>query len=96
MEVQKALVYYHSQKAGTLIKTNSGYEFVYDPVYLAGANAGPVSLSLPLTPNKFFNGKSGMFNLVDNSELSPAGKEKIKQVISERYSRLFDIGLLNR
>lgn len=48
-----AAVYYREKKAGVLIKTGSGYEFVYDPEYLADPAARPISLSLPLQGEKY-------------------------------------------
>jgi serine/threonine-protein kinase HipA len=39
--------------AGILSKTRAGYEFAYDPKYLAQSDAQPISLSMPLRPEKF-------------------------------------------
>ena len=48
-----AAVYYREKKAGVLTKTGAGYEFVYDPEYLAETGALPISLSLPLRVEKY-------------------------------------------
>ncbi len=52
-EITSAEVYYRDTKAGTLTKTEEGYEFTYDAEYLGDASAGPISLSLPLRGEKY-------------------------------------------
>ena len=42
-------VYYQDKLAGLISETDEGYEFAYDPQYLAGQSPRPVSLTLPLT-----------------------------------------------
>lgn len=50
---ETAMVYYGKRKAGILGKTKAGYEFTYDSDYLKGPAALPISLSLPLTSEKY-------------------------------------------
>lgn len=50
---QRACVYYRDKKAGTLDRTPSGYEFHYDPAYLAEPGAAPISLAMPLRSEKY-------------------------------------------
>jgi len=49
----RAAVFYEDRRAGTLAKTPDGFEFHYDPGYLAEPRAAPVSLALPLRPEKY-------------------------------------------
>jgi serine/threonine-protein kinase HipA len=51
--MMRAAVFYGDARAGTLAKTPAGYEFQYDPAYLAERDAAPVSLALPLRPEKY-------------------------------------------
>jgi len=51
--MRKAKIYMHEFWAGTLTEDENGYHFVYEPSYLESAFAEPVSLSLPLSGNKF-------------------------------------------
>ena len=46
----EARVLYSGKLAGKLIKTDNGYTFTYDKIYLANENAMPVSQTLPLSP----------------------------------------------
>ena len=46
--MRNARVYMHKEFAGFLMENEDGYSFVYDGVYLTGALAKPVSLTLPL------------------------------------------------
>ena len=48
-----AVVYYDKKKAGILSKTSAGYKFTYDPVYLTDPNVMPISLGMPLRPEKY-------------------------------------------
>lgn len=45
---KKGNVYYRDHLAGWITQTDDGYEFAYDPFYLASGDAEPVSLTLPL------------------------------------------------
>jgi len=47
------LVYYQDKYAGILAETDEGYEYSYDPDYLLNKDVKPVSLTLPLTVNKY-------------------------------------------
>lgn len=48
MSYRRADIYVNESKAGVLEETESGYQFLYDPDYLAMESAEPVSLTLPL------------------------------------------------
>ena len=48
-----ASVLYRDKRAGTLKKTATGFEFAYDSSYLNDPNAAPISLSMPLRPEKY-------------------------------------------
>lgn len=50
---RKGMVYYRNILAGIIEETDEGYEFVYVPEYLETAAARPVSLTLPLTKEKY-------------------------------------------
>ncbi len=51
--MSKALVLYKGKRAGILEETDEGYEFRYNKEYLAGADADPVSLTLPLSEKPY-------------------------------------------
>jgi len=46
--MRKAAVHLHGQQAGHLTQDEQGYTFAYTPEHLTGADAAPVSLTLPL------------------------------------------------
>jgi len=50
---KRGFVYYQDKFAGILAETDEGYEFSYDPDYLLKKNRKPISLTLPLTVNKY-------------------------------------------
>ncbi len=64
-----AAVYYREMKAGVLTKNRAGYEFIYDPEYLADPAARSISLSLPLRDDKYES--SRLFSFFDG--LLPEG-----------------------
>jgi serine/threonine-protein kinase HipA len=51
--MRAADIYMHDRKAGRLTHDEQGYRFAYDAVYLADANAKPISLTLPLREAPF-------------------------------------------
>lgn len=57
------------KKAGVLTKSRKGFEFVYDPAYLADPEARPISLSMPLRSPKYES--SRLFSFFDG--LLPEG-----------------------
>ena len=48
-----AYIYVRNVFAGVLAETDYGYSFAYDEEYLQSENATAVSLTLPLTENKY-------------------------------------------
>jgi serine/threonine-protein kinase HipA len=50
---RKGLVYFQDALAGVLAETDDGYEFTYQAEYLEHKNAKPVSLTLPLSTQKY-------------------------------------------
>lgn len=48
-----AYVYVRSRFAGVLKETDDGYAFQYDSAYLKGADASPVSLTLPIRAEEY-------------------------------------------
>lgn len=48
-----AYVYIRNSFAGELAETDEGYSFTYDKDYIAGDNATAVSLTLPLSEEKY-------------------------------------------
>jgi serine/threonine-protein kinase HipA len=46
-------VYVHDRLAGVIREDEEGFWFSYDPVYLADPEAAAVSLSLPLTAERY-------------------------------------------
>ena len=53
--MRKAIILMQGRMAGVLEEQPDGYEFRYDPVYLACADAVAVSLSLPLRADPYFD-----------------------------------------
>ena len=50
---RKGLVYFQDALAGVLAETDDGYEFTYRMDYLEHKDAKPVSLTLPLSTQKY-------------------------------------------
>lgn len=50
---KKGLVYFQEMLAGIIAETDEGYEFSYQTEYLENKNARPVSLTLPLSSQKY-------------------------------------------
>ncbi|EOR96534.1 hypothetical protein ADIARSV_0263 [Arcticibacter svalbardensis MN12-7] len=50
---KKGLIYFQDMLAGVLAETEGGYEFSYQTGYLENKNAKPVSLTLPLSAQKY-------------------------------------------
>ncbi len=50
---KRGLVYYKDLLAGIIAETDEGYEFTYARDYIAGEDAKPVSLTLPLSTEKY-------------------------------------------
>jgi serine/threonine-protein kinase HipA len=50
---RKGLVYFQDMLASLLVETDEGYEFSYQADYLENKNAKPVSLTLPLSVQKY-------------------------------------------
>jgi len=53
--MRRAAVYYCNSMAGVLCENDEGYTFAYDADYLAGADARPVSLTLPLSDKPYIS-----------------------------------------
>lgn len=51
--INRGLVYFKDTLAGIIAETDEGYEFSYDDDYLENKNARPVSLTLPLSSQKY-------------------------------------------
>ena len=51
--MRQGQVYYKNEFAGIISETDDGFLFQYDLDYLAGAQAKPVSLTLPLQQKAF-------------------------------------------
>ena len=50
---KRGIVFYKDFKAGSIAETDEGYEFVYTIQYLEMDSAKPVSLTLPLSAEKY-------------------------------------------
>ncbi len=46
-------VFVQNRRAGVITETDQGYEFAYDREYLAGEDALPVSITLPLADETY-------------------------------------------
>jgi serine/threonine-protein kinase HipA len=53
MDSNRAAVFYGQKLAGMLTKTADGFEFAYDGNYLSEPAPSPISLSMPLRPEKY-------------------------------------------
>ena len=52
---RSAYVYTQGQKAGIIAENEDGYVFYYLPEYLSSTNRVPVSLTLPITSEKYYS-----------------------------------------
>jgi len=52
---KRGLVYYQDVIAGVIAETDEGYEFSYKPEYLETEDAQAVSLTLPLSKEKYIS-----------------------------------------
>ncbi len=52
---RRGKVYFRDTLAGVVEETEEGYSFTYDEGYLSSADPLPVSLTLPLTKEKYFS-----------------------------------------
>lgn len=52
-DMKKAKVYMYDRLAGILTEDENGFHFEYDQNYLRSESAEPISLTLPLTKNKY-------------------------------------------
>ncbi len=53
MVERKAKIYVSSQFAGTLYENDNGYVFAYDETYWQNPEAMPISLTMPLSKQKY-------------------------------------------
>ena len=53
MSANRAEVFYEDKRAGELRRTDKGFEFAYDRVYLSDTEARAISLSMPLRAEKY-------------------------------------------
>lgn len=53
MTNRSGIVYFKDIMAGTINETDDGYAFEYLPQYLASTDAEPISLTLPLSKQKY-------------------------------------------
>lgn len=53
MSGPRAEIFYRDTRAGVLLKTDKGFEFVYNSAYLSDTEAHPISLSMPLRAEKY-------------------------------------------
>lgn len=50
---RKGIVFVQNKRAGIIAETDAGYEFSYESEYLEKEDSLPVSLTLPLSPEKY-------------------------------------------
>jgi serine/threonine-protein kinase HipA len=88
------LVYYRDKKAGLLKKTEDGYEFEYNPIYLNDSDAKPVSLTMPLSQKKFFSKYLFPFfeNLLPEGFLLDMTVAKLKIDKNDKFRLLQHVG----
>jgi serine/threonine-protein kinase HipA len=53
MKARRARVYFQDKPAGVLLETDTGYQFRYDPSFLADPAAQALSVNLPLRAQPF-------------------------------------------
>jgi serine/threonine-protein kinase HipA len=89
-----ALVYYRDKKAGFIKKTEDGYEFEYDPVYLNDTDAKPISLTIPLAQKKYFSDRLFPFfeNLLPEGFLLDMTVAKLKIDKNDKFNILLHVG----
>jgi len=89
-----AIVYYGDKKAGLLKKKEDGYEFEYDLSYLNNADAKPISLTIPLTQEKYFSDRLFPFfeNLLPEGFLLDMTVAKLKIDKNDKFNILLHVG----
>lgn len=90
----EAVVYYKNKKAGLLKKIGNVYEFEYDLSYLKDVNAKPVSLTMPLTQEKYSSEHLFPFfeNLLPEGFLLDMTIKKLKIDRNDKFKLLLHIG----
>ena len=85
-----AYVYIRNTFAGELKETDARYSFTYDSNYLAGDNASPVSLTLPLQAESYtFNTLFSFFDgLIPEGWLLDVVRRNRKINVSDRFGLL--------
>jgi len=53
--MRKAKVFMHNDWAGTLIEDSEGYHFKYESNYLKKKDPEPISLTLPISQDKYYS-----------------------------------------
>jgi serine/threonine-protein kinase HipA len=89
-----AVVYYKNKKAGLLKKIGNIYEFEYDSDYLKDIDAKPVSLTMPLTQEKYSSEHLFPFfeNLLPEGSLLDMTIAKLKIDRNDKFKILRFIG----
>ncbi len=90
----RASVYYNNKKAGILLKTDMGYEFIYDKDYIADNEAKPISKNMPLSQGRFYSEKLFPFfeNLLPEGFLLELTSSKLKIDKNNKFEMLLNAG----
>ena len=83
-------VFYQDKLAGRIIEGDFGYQFVYDPVYLAEPTSRPISLTLPLSKVPYYSKTLFPFfdGLIPEGWLLNIAQEHWKVISNDRFELL--------
>lgn len=83
-------VYYDKTLAGVVLETDAGYEFKYDADYLASSSPKPISLTLPLRQESYYNKTLFAFfdGLIPEGWLLNIAKDHWKIQTNDRFELL--------
>jgi serine/threonine-protein kinase HipA len=87
---KSAKIYYQTELAGFLTESDAGYDFIYDKTYLLTSNAKPISLTIPLSANKYHSNTLFAFfdGLIPEGWLLDIAKDHWKVSTNDRFELL--------
>jgi serine/threonine-protein kinase HipA len=90
---RQAKIYYQEELAGYLTEGDNGYSFTYSDDYLMAPNAKPVSLTLPLSKNKYHSNVLFPFfdGLIPEGWLLDIGERHWKLNSRDRFELLINL-----
>lgn len=90
---RQAKIYFQDQLAGYLIEGDNGYSFHYDKAYLSNAAPRPISLTLPISKNRYHSNVLFPFfdGLIPEGWLLEIGEKHWKLNPRDRFALLINL-----